>query len=221
MSFGEIFVAIQAISIYTTMRLVVYGREYFHQDMSLLDTMGKLSERFHELWHGPFMPVHDEDRGLVRSERPRWEDWIFDETRRRITATCWLMSLAVNPRAQSYLLSKPQRFPLPSSRRLWEAETQAAWEREYDNDQFEKHILVQSAMRSSSNSKTGPPPKLRLTTVGDLTRAIDRAVADEGSFGLPSNDALYEDDLLAYWHAGVDSLGMMVTAAAAQHAFEP
>jgi hypothetical protein len=180
----------------------------------------KLSERFHELWHGPLVPIHDEDHALVRSEWPKWENWIFDETRRRITAICWLMSLAVNPRAESFRLSRPERFPLPSSRRLWEAETQAAWEREYDNDQFEKHILVQSATRSSSK-KEPPKPKLGLTTVGDLSRAIDRAVAAEGSFGLPSNDALYEDDLLAFWHAGVDSLGMMVTAAAAQHAFEP
>lgn len=39
LSFGEIFVAIQAVSIYTTMRLIVYGREYFFSDTSLLDTM--------------------------------------------------------------------------------------------------------------------------------------------------------------------------------------
>ena len=40
LSFGEIFVAIQAVAIYTTMRLIVYGREYFSSDSSLLDTMG-------------------------------------------------------------------------------------------------------------------------------------------------------------------------------------
>jgi hypothetical protein len=40
MSFGDILVAIQALTIYTTMRLIVYGREYFSFDMSLLDTMG-------------------------------------------------------------------------------------------------------------------------------------------------------------------------------------
>lgn len=173
------------------------------------------------------MPVHDEDRDLIRAERPNWEDWIFDETRRRITVTCWLMSMAVNPRAQSFRLSRPHRFPLPSSRRLWEAETRAEWEREYDNDQFEKHILVQSANHANGNGSgnNGNKPRTKrltkLTTVGDLARAIDRSVADEGSLGMPNNDALFEDDLLAYWHAGVDSLGMLVTAAAAQYSFKP
>ncbi|KIH88423.1 hypothetical protein SPBR_06801 [Sporothrix brasiliensis 5110] len=218
LSFGEIFVSIQALAIYTTMRLIVYGREYFCSDMSLLDTMGKLSDRFHELWHGPFTPAHYEDSDLIRTERPKWENWIFDETRRRIVTICWLMSLAVNSRSHTYKLSQPEKFPLPSSRRLWEADSQSAWEREYDNHRFEKHILFQSAMHSNPISNG---PRFKLTTVGDLSRAIDRAVADEGSFGLPSNKALYEDDLLAYWHAGVDSLGMMVTAAAAEHAFEP
>ncbi|ERT02128.1 hypothetical protein HMPREF1624_00425 [Sporothrix schenckii ATCC 58251] len=216
LSFGEIFVSIQALAIYTMMRLIVYGREYFCSDMSLLDTMGKLSDRFHELWHGPFTPTHYEDSDLIRTERPKWENWIFDETRRRIVTLCWLMSLAVNSRSHTYKLSQPEKFPLPSSRRLWEADSQSAWEREYDNHRFEKHILFQSAMHSNPISNG---PRFKLTTVGDLSRAIDRAVADEGSFGLPSNKALYEDDLLAYWHAGVDSLGMMVTAAAAEHAF--
>lgn len=39
LSLGEIFVALQAVAIYTTMRLIVYGREYFFSDASLLDTM--------------------------------------------------------------------------------------------------------------------------------------------------------------------------------------
>ncbi|CAK7230801.1 hypothetical protein SBRCBS47491_007709 [Sporothrix bragantina] len=213
LSFGEIFASIQAVSIYTTMRLIVYGREYFFADMSLLDTMSKLSQRFHELWRGPFMPVHDDDDDdidLAHSSRPAWEDWIFDETRRRITATCWLMSLAVNARAQSFRLSKPQRFPLPSSRRLWEAGSRASWERAYDNDRIERY-----ALRGDTHGTTP-----RLGTVGDLARAIDRSVAAEGKMGQPNTDALFEDDLLAHWHAGVDSLGMMITTAAAQYTFD-
>ncbi|CAK7204086.1 hypothetical protein SEUCBS139899_006838 [Sporothrix eucalyptigena] len=211
LSFGEIFASIQAVAIYTTMRLIVYGREYFYSDTSLLDTMSKLSERFHHLWRGPFMPTmaEDDDIDLNRPNCRKWEDWIFDETRRRIMATCWLMSLAVNPRAQSFRLSNPQRFPLPSSRRLWEAETREAWERAYDNDRIERYHL----RRLKSDSR-------KLETVGDLARAIDRSVAAEGSLGQPNIDALYEDQLLAHWHAGVDSLGMMITAAAAQYTFD-
>ncbi|CAK7220494.1 hypothetical protein SCUCBS95973_004176 [Sporothrix curviconia] len=212
LSFGEIFVSIQAVAIYTTMRLIVYGREYFLSDMSLLDTMSKLSERFQELWRGPFMPMHehqDDDIDLARSKRPAWEDWIFDETRRRITATCWLMSLAVNPRrTHSFRLSRPKLFSLPSSRRLWEADSRASWERAYENDRIERYAL---------RGTNGAP---RLGTIGDLARAIDRSVTAEGSISQPNIDALFEDELLAHWHAGVDSLGMMITAAAAQYTFD-
>ena len=119
------------------------------------------------------------------------------------------MSLAVNPHPVSFRLVKPHRFPLPSSRRLWEADSRAAWEREFDDDQFEKNILERS--RSGDSNKTS-----KLSTIGDLAKAISRASAAVGDFGRPNNEALYEDDLLANWHEGVDSLGMMVTAAAAQ-----
>lgn len=119
------------------------------------------------------------------------------------------MSLAVNPHPVSFRLVQPQRFPLPSSRRLWEADSRAAWEREFDNDQFEKTILARGTCDDSSKTS-------KLSTIGDLAKAINRASAAVGDFGRPNNDTLNEDDLLAHWHAGVDSLGMMVTAAAAQ-----
>ncbi|CAM1510993.1 Fc.00g085060.m01.CDS01 [Cosmosporella sp. VM-42] len=136
-----------------------------------------LAEQFYKLCPEPFSPCHE------RVTRPRWEDWIFEETRRRIAIVCFLMTLVVGSE-ESDAFEKPSLLPLPTRKDLWGAPSALIWEKEHDS--------------GWGKFKTNPH---RLCTIGDV--AI--AQMQRGSGG-----AL--DDTLDSWHAGLDNLGMMLAA---------
>ncbi|KXX78210.1 hypothetical protein MMYC01_205067 [Madurella mycetomatis] len=145
-----------------------------------------LSYRFAQVHPGPFNPPH------IRATRPTWEEWIFDETRRRLAIVCFLMALVVGCEACDVIMN-PYAIHLPGSKALWEARTADEWERVYDGWWAEL--------------KSGKP---RLSTLGDLVMAKHSSDSSQawmhGTFGSGIDDVL--DD----WHANLDGLGMMLVA---------
>ncbi|KAH7144328.1 hypothetical protein B0J13DRAFT_554955 [Dactylonectria estremocensis] len=187
LSRGEILAAIQSIVIYTIIRLIGSGREYFTTNRGMLRNMKKLAERFTQLFPGPLSPTHERD------SRPTWEDWIFEESRRRLSITCFLMALVVGTEGSDDI-ANPFCLPLPGSKVLWEARSDWAWEKEYG--------------MSWKNSK---PDRSRLDTVGDLAIAhMQRGGGTDPTMGGGLNGAT--DEILDTWHAGLDGLGMMLAA---------
>jgi len=93
---GETLASLQAMIIYTIMRLMDFGIGYLavNRDMLKTNRVGSKSRekipkfkidsvpealafRFLQLHPGSFSPPH------ARLYRPTWEEWIFEETRRR------------------------------------------------------------------------------------------------------------------------------------------
>ncbi|SPN96538.1 uncharacterized protein DNG_00063 [Cephalotrichum gorgonifer] len=185
---GEVLAAIQSIAVYTIMRVIESGRGYFIANRDLLKTMKKLGHRFGQLCPGPTSPPHK------RHSRPySWEQWMLEETRRRISIVCFIVALIVGSEG-SPSIANPFRLPLPSGRALWEARSAWEWETEYDAWWGQSEGIAD-----------------RLETVGDLSIAQLRRGGGDG-WGMPGDFGGVGDDALDSWHAGVDGLGMLLTA---------
>ncbi|KAK0644643.1 hypothetical protein B0T16DRAFT_418023 [Cercophora newfieldiana] len=185
---GEALTSLQAMIIYTIMRLMNSGISYFLVNRDMLKTNRALAAHFLQLCPGPFSPPH------ARLCRPTWEEWILEETRRRIVTVCYLLDLVAGAPHPDIceLFADPHSISLPSSRMLWEARTAAEWEKEYD---------VEWAQLTTNQA--------RLDTVGDLALAKD--VGSDGAMAQGRLGGLFAD-AMDNWHAGLDGLGMLIAA---------
>ncbi|KAK3331523.1 hypothetical protein B0H66DRAFT_587704 [Apodospora peruviana] len=185
LSCGETLAATQAMAIYVIMRLSYSGHDYFAVNREMLKTIAVLAQRFSHLCPGPFSPPPSSIR------QPTWQEWVFDESRRRLGITCFLISLVVGTEACGAIMN-PHLLYLPSKKTLWEAQSEQEWRNEYDASWAEV----------KESSKNGQQP--RLDTVGDL------ALSKHG--GLSTVGQLEWGDVLDRWHAALDGLGMMLAA---------
>ncbi|OAA72549.1 Zn(2)-C6 fungal-type DNA-binding domain protein [Cordyceps fumosorosea ARSEF 2679] len=66
--------------------------------------------------------------------RPRWEEWIVAEAKRRSLYVMYLLDsvLSGQENLPTYLGTELRGLPAPSSKTLWQAPTRAAWEQEYN-----------------------------------------------------------------------------------------
>ncbi|KAF2451084.1 hypothetical protein P171DRAFT_469196 [Karstenula rhodostoma CBS 690.94] len=169
--------ALQATMLYGTMRVALSGRPYASINPTLVHTMERLAARSCTLTGTPFSVRHS------RGEKPTWEDWISEETRRRISVVCFLLALTI-PSAPDDLIANPNNHVLPASKALWEARTREEWEALYCAQQH---------------------GAARLETVGDFIVAkLGRVGMDTGA------DAV--DEMIGRWYAEMDGLGMMLAA---------
>ncbi|KAK4442505.1 hypothetical protein QBC34DRAFT_454677, partial [Podospora aff. communis PSN243] len=183
---GETLASLQAMIVYTIMRLMDSGISYFIVNRDLLKTNRDLAAHFLRLSPGPFSSPH------ARLCRPTWEEWIFEETRRRIVAICFLLDLVAGSADICELLADPYAIALPSSKMLWQARDAAIWEREY---------AVEWEQLTTNQA--------RVDTLGDL--ALAKGVGNGGS-GAQGRLAGLFADALDNWHAGLDGLGMLIAA---------
>ncbi|KAH8812159.1 hypothetical protein F5884DRAFT_304253 [Xylogone sp. PMI_703] len=78
-------------------------------------------------------------RGLVcaadqRRARPRWEEWIVAEAKRRTLLVMYLFDsiLSTQEGLPTFLGTELQGLPTPANKLLWQAPTRYEWEREYN-----------------------------------------------------------------------------------------
>lgn len=78
-------------------------------------------------------------RGLVcaadqRRNRPRWEEWIIAEAKRRTLFVMYLFDsmLSTHEGLPTFLGTELEGLPAPANKLLWEAGTRYEWEREYN-----------------------------------------------------------------------------------------
>ncbi|KAJ3481826.1 hypothetical protein NLG97_g7725 [Lecanicillium saksenae] len=66
--------------------------------------------------------------------RPRWEEWIVTETKRRTLYVMYLLDnvLSDQENLPTYLGTELRGLPAPSNKALWQAPTRAAWEKDYN-----------------------------------------------------------------------------------------
>ncbi|PVI02800.1 hypothetical protein DM02DRAFT_670214 [Periconia macrospinosa] len=188
---GEILAAMQASLIYIIMQLISFGPEHFkkNRDWQNLNKRSCLRLRKPEICN--ISPPH------LRSTRPTWEEWIFEETQRRTTVVSFLLALEIGSEPCN-VLADPRRITVPGEKALWEANTRSDWEREY----------------SASLAGRSQPP---IETMSDLAIAKysseeTAAVISDGMFGSTITTEEFMDD----WYAGLDSLGMAFAAVLAR-----
>jgi hypothetical protein len=103
---------------------------------------------------------------------------------------CYLLGVvAGNPRCSRNL--DPEVIPLPSHRDLWEARSHREWDAKY--------YSIWSELKADRAS--------RFCTIGDLITAQQKVMLQGGAGGALAR--------LDAWNAGVDGLGMMLTAVTA------
>lgn len=66
--------------------------------------------------------------------RPRWEEWIVAEAKRRTLYVMYLFDSILSTREglPTFLGSELRGLPAPANRLLWQATTRYEWEREYN-----------------------------------------------------------------------------------------
>lgn len=66
--------------------------------------------------------------------RPRWEEWIVTEAKRRTLYVMYLLDNVLSDQESlpTYLGTELRGLPAPANKALWQAPTRADWEREYN-----------------------------------------------------------------------------------------
>lgn len=78
--------------------------------------------------------------------RPRWEEWLIVETKRRTLFIMYLFDsvLLSQASAPTYLATELRGLPAPATKLLWQTTTRYSWEREYNAyiDEWNHEILT-------------------------------------------------------------------------------
>lgn len=122
----SLLVAFQAYLVYTVVlffRLSQTGNNHLRQAMINLQELAHASCR----------------RGLVcaadqHRTRPRWEEWIVTEAKRRTLYVMYLFDsiLSAQEGLPTYLGTELHGLPAPAAKSLWQAQVRGDWEREYN-----------------------------------------------------------------------------------------
>lgn len=122
----SLFAAFQAYLIYAMVlffRLNQSCNDYFRGIMTNLQELACASAR----------------RGLVcaadqRRARPRWEEWIIAEAKRRTLFVMYLFDsiLSTQEGLPTFLGTELRGLPAPANKLLWQARSRYEWEREYN-----------------------------------------------------------------------------------------
>lgn len=121
-----LFAAFQAYLIYSMVlffRLNQSCNDYFRGIMTNLQELACASAR------NGLVCAADQQRA-----RPRWEEWIVAETKRRTLYVMYLFDSILSTREglPTFLGSELRGLPAPANKLLWQATTRYEWEREYN-----------------------------------------------------------------------------------------
>lgn len=124
----------------------------------------------------------DEFKGALRHDDQYWQQFLFQETRRRVVCVARIMNTAfcMDPALSCQALEGFALVPLPANKPLWNATEQQAWRAEFDKCMKERAIHG-------------------LTNTGKLVRLHQTAL------GVESWEVGWQK-----WYASQDQFGIMV-----------
>ncbi|RAH69825.1 uncharacterized protein BO66DRAFT_375014 [Aspergillus aculeatinus CBS 121060] len=126
----ELLAAMQALSIYIIIRLEEGETEHNNVDFLLLSTVTVIARQVGE---SSFTTNTEAER---RSDHTcvSWNDWLFEESRRRLCVIYQVVSMLVyfDPAAMCEHPTDLVLSPLPARRQLWEAGDELAWKTEVE-----------------------------------------------------------------------------------------
>ncbi|KAF2803588.1 uncharacterized protein BDZ99DRAFT_399578 [Mytilinidion resinicola] len=125
----ELLAAVQALVIYTLMRMVDGETEHNDFDVPLLISVNSICQRLADRIGG------GEFKNIMISEQQAWQDWVFYESRRRFVVIARMLNMLVEM-GQAVTCSSLPGFalvPLPSKKVLWEAPNEEVWQKEFES----------------------------------------------------------------------------------------
>ncbi|KAJ6108398.1 hypothetical protein N7523_009721 [Penicillium sp. IBT 18751x] len=126
---------------YDDMSLLAAFQAYLIYTMVLFFRLGQRSQPFFRqaMINLQELACSCSQRGLVcaadsRHTRPRWEEWIVTEAKRRTLFVMYLLDsvLSAQENLPTFLGTELRGLPAPSNKYLWSAQSRADWETEYN-----------------------------------------------------------------------------------------
>ncbi|PVI04565.1 hypothetical protein DM02DRAFT_556109, partial [Periconia macrospinosa] len=124
----EILIAMQALSVYLLVRLSEGETDENNIDLFILTTLNDLTQKVIKIgWE-----CNTTYANCLYGGKIGWKDWIFEESRRRLSALFRIVGMLVylDPTTLCNLQSDLVIAPLPAKKELWEASTQTEWRME-------------------------------------------------------------------------------------------
>ncbi|ORY12875.1 hypothetical protein BCR34DRAFT_286370 [Clohesyomyces aquaticus] len=134
---NELLASVQALLIYAIMRFMDGHTDLENFDIPLLQSLNTISSALSlRIGGGEF-------KNSVEVEQQSWQDWIFQESRRRVVTVARIMNLAIN--LDHAISCEPLDgfclAPLPAKKTLWEAADAKHWRAEFDTTLHAREIF--------------------------------------------------------------------------------
>ncbi|KAJ5172171.1 hypothetical protein N7492_004764 [Penicillium capsulatum] len=170
----SLLAAFQAYLIYTMVLFFRLGQTP-NNGTGLRQAMINLQELAHASSRHGIVCTADQHRA-----RPRWEEWIVTEAKRRTLYVMYLFDslLSTQERLPTYLGTELEGLPAPSNKFLWRAESRGDWERRYNV------YLAEWIDRGLAIDELWPfPPGLDEPGICKRRERVDRWLEDIDEFG--------------------------------------
>ncbi|OAQ95773.1 hypothetical protein LLEC1_00391 [Akanthomyces lecanii] len=112
--------------------------------------------------------------------RPRWEEWIITEAKRRTLYVMYLLDnvLSDQENLPTYLGTELRGLPAASNKALWQARTRAIWERDYNV------FLAEWPEQTLTIDELWPdPPEMDDVSIARRRRRVDHWLENQDEFG--------------------------------------
>ncbi|KAE8143490.1 hypothetical protein BDV38DRAFT_233802 [Aspergillus pseudotamarii] len=189
----EMLAAMQALSIYIIIRLDEGETDHNNVDVLLLKTIIAISKQFNcsDIAKNVKFALHNRDL------KSSWNDWIFEESRRRLCVIYRVVNMLVyfEPAAMCGLKTDLVIAPLPGKKQLWEAGDELMWKVE-----SQKEPGIQTAFGLAAN--------------GDLVQLGDDHLCSTPELLLHENFTTRGSAPWEEWCSGMDGFGGLVMLAA-------
>ncbi|KAF7592438.1 hypothetical protein BBP40_000286 [Aspergillus hancockii] len=128
----ELLAAMQALSIYILIKLDEGDTDHNKFDLLLLATVTAIAKQLARSNIACYTPPAPSNSNLGIS----WKDWIFEESRRRLSVVYRVMNMLVyfEPSTMCNLPTDLILAPLPAKKQLWEAGNEFVWKAESERE---------------------------------------------------------------------------------------
>ncbi|CAI6335587.1 unnamed protein product [Periconia digitata] len=193
----DILIGMQAVSVYLLVRICEGETDENNVDFLLLSTLALLTMQVQNIgWKCDTVYAN-----CLYGGRIGWKDWVFEESRRRLSAMFRIVGMIVylDPATMCDLQRDLIIAPLPSKKELWEASSQEAW-------------------RMEAQKEYGSPTVFGLAKDGELLeiKAGKTFCADHFSGYMGAGETGQERKVADWeeWCLGMDGFGGLIMLAA-------
>ncbi|ORY15385.1 hypothetical protein BCR34DRAFT_177355 [Clohesyomyces aquaticus] len=193
----EFLAALQALAIYILIRLSEGETDDNNLDFLLVATVIVISHNMRQC----ASICHPDTSLYAISPKLAWEDWIFEESKRRLQVVYRVVNMLVyfEPSALCELQTDLVIAPLPAKKQLWEAKNESVWKAQSDSGEDFRTVFALAASGELVKLREG-----QLFCSDGVMRYEPMNVGVEGR-----GEGNWEE-----WCSGMDGFGGLVVLAA-------